>query len=543
MTVAPPPIAVGVFPDEEHSGLQRLLAALEEAFPVRFEGRRDGELRDLDAVLELGGRAQGEAAAAAGTPTLSLLIAEPGAPGAAVDNALGHDSRLDSRLRGAVLPDEHLGCVLDSGIALDSSGQTIVLASCRDQPTWIHAGTHQTALLAPAELGAEEALRERLCGGRSAALLPLVHFLRELTAPIRWQPPAARASLLFDDPNLHWPSYGFVKLDALGRHAQEHGYHAAMATVPLDGWFGHPAAVRAMVASQDALSLVVHGNDHFGGELGRLETEAEALALAAQARRRVEAFGRRTGVTVDRVMVPPHEECSRAVPGSLRRCGFEAVTMTRPFPWLAPPPRSWLSRPEGVGPLVGWRPVDVAAGLPVLLRHPFVGRSLPELVLRSFLDQPLILYGHQADLQEGLGVLASAAADVNRIGSPHWCSLGEICSSSYESRRDGSRLAVRPLTGRVCVDIPAGIEHLTVESADAGLGLPAERLIVDGQPRRLGEPLDVTPGGARVEVALRAGDELDIASVAAPRRQPLALPRRVLSEGRDRLQPLLARAR
>jgi len=542
VSAAAPPIAVGVFPQAEHSRLERLLAALEEAFPVHFEGRRDGGLRDLDGVLEVGGRAQGEAAAAAGIPALSLLLEEPAEPGAAADNVLGLDSRLDSRLRGAVLPDAHLGSALDSGVALDSPNRAIVLASCRDRPTWIRAGTHQTALLAPAELGAEEALRERLRDGRGAALLPLVHFLRELTAPIRWQPPAARASLLFDDPNLHWPSYGFVKLGALARHAREHGYHAALATVPLDGWFGHPAAVRAMRESQGALSLAVHGNDHFGGELGQLETEAEALALAAQARRRVEAFGRRTGVLVEPVMVPPHEECSRAVPGSLRRCGFEAVTMTRPFPWLAPPPRSWLTRPEGVGPLVGWRPVDVAAGLPVLLRHPFVGRSLPELVLRSFLDQPLILYGHQADLRGGLGVLADAVADVNRIGATRWCSLGEIAASSYETRREGSRLRVRPLTGKARVEIPAGVEQLTVEPAEESLGLAAEQLTVDGQRQPLGESLSVIPG-AVVELKLHANDELDVASVPAPRRQPLALPRRVLSEGRDRILPLLARAR
>jgi hypothetical protein len=540
VSAAASPIAVGVFPQAGHSRLERLLAALEEAFPVHFEGRRDGELRDLDAVLELGGHAQGEAAAAAGAPALSLLVAEPSPPGAAADNILGLDSQLDSRLRGAVLPDAHLGSALDSGVALDSPNRATVLASCRDRPTWIQAGAHQTALLAPAELSAEEALRERLRDGRSAALLPLVHFLRELTAAVRWQPPPARASLLFDDPNLHWPSYGFVKLDALGRHAREHSYHAALATVPLDGWFGHPAAVRAMRESQGALSLVVHGNDHFGGELGQLETEAQALALAAQARRRVEAFGRRTGVAVEPVMVPPHEECSRVVPGSLRRCGFEAVTMTRPFPWLAPPPRSWLTRPEGVGPLVGWRAIDVAAGLPVLLRHPFVGRSLPELVLRSFLDQPLILYGHQADLQAGLGVLEAAVADVNRIGKSRWCSLGEIAASSYETRREGSRLGIRLLTGKARVEIPAGVEQLTVEPAEANLGLPTERLAVDGQQQPFDESLSVTPG-AVVELELHTGDELDVASVPAPRRQPLALPRRVLSEGRDRLAPLLSR--
>jgi hypothetical protein len=542
VSAAAPPLAVGVFPSSEREYLEKLLAALEEAFPVRFERRRGGELRDLDAVLELGGRAEGEAAAATGIPALSLLVAEPGTAGATADNALDTDSRLDSRLRGAVLPDAYLGSALDSGAALDSTGHSTVLARCRDQPTWIQADRHRTALLIPAELSVGEALRERLRDGRSAALLPLVHFLRELTAAVRWQAPPPRATLLFDDPNLHWPSYGFVKLGALGRHAREHRYHAALATVPIDGWFAHPTAVRAMKESGRTLSLVVHGNDHFGGELGGLKTEAEALALAAQARRRAEAFGRRTGVAVEPVMVPPHEECSQPVPGSLRRCGFEAVTMTRPFPWLAPPPRSWLTRPEGSSPLVGWRPVDLAAGLPVLLRHPFVGRSLPELALRSFLDQPLILYGHQADLEEGLGVLEGAVADVNRIGATRWCSLGEIAAGSYESRRNGPRLAVRPLAGTVRVEIPAGVEQLTVEADEASPGLPAEHLTADGRQQSLGEPLSVTPG-AIVELELHAGDELDIASVPPPRRRPLALPRRALSEGRDRLAPLLARAR
>ena len=86
------------------------------------------------------------------------------------------------------------------------------LAACDGAPTWTRSGESESALLIPAELGAREALRERLCDGRNAALLPLLHFLRARTETIRWQPPAARASLLFDDPNLHWPSYGFVKL-------------------------------------------------------------------------------------------------------------------------------------------------------------------------------------------------------------------------------------------------------------------------------------------------------------------------------------------
>ncbi len=541
MSAAAPALTVGVFPAAAPDRLKRLLAALEETFPVRFEGRRDGGYRNLDAVLEIGGTAQGEAAAAAGTPALSLLVPEPAVAGAGVNNAIGADHRLDSRLRGAALPDALLGVALDSGAALGASGQGVVLASCRRQPTWIRADAHQTALLAPAELDPDEALRERLRDGRSAALLPIVHFLRELTAPIAWQPPPARASFLFDDPNLHWPSYGFVKLDELGAHAREHGYHASLATVPLDGWFGHPAAVRALRESQGALSLVVHGNDHYGAELEAIDSERRALSLAAQALRRTQGFGRRHGIPVEPVMVPPHEECSQATMLALRRCGFEAITMTRPFPWLAPPPRSWLTRPPAAGPLTGWGPSDRAEGLAVFLRHPFAGRSPAELALRAFLDQPLILYGHQADLHGGLDILGEAAADVNRLGPTHWCSLGEIAAGSYETRRQGSALAVRPLARRAVLEVPADVDRLLVSPREDGTGPAPTRLLVDGRPQPLDQPIAISPG-TTVELELGHDDDVDPSAVPAPRRQPMALPRRLLSEGRDRLAPLLARA-
>jgi hypothetical protein len=541
MTEGFPALTVGVFPAAERDRLARLLGALEQAFPVRFEGRRDCELRGLDAVLELGAGDLGRAAAAAGTPALSLLEPELVEAGPEVSPRLSPGPQLDRRLRGAVLPDAYLGPALDSGAQLEP-GQVSVLASCGGRPTWLCAGKHQIGLLSPAELGAEEALRERLRDGRSAALLPLVHFLRELTAAIRWRPPAARASLLFDDPNLHWPSYGFVDLAALGEHAHAHGYHAALATVPLDAWFVHPAAARALKQSQGAISLLVHGNNHFGGELGRLQTEDEALSLAAQAQRRAAAFRSRTGIDIESVMVPPHEACSAVTPRGLLRCGFEAITMTLPFPWLVQPSGPWLERPQGVGPLVGWGPADSADGLPVFLRHPLVGRSAAELVLRAFLDQPLILYGHQADLLEGLDVLESAVAEVNRLAPTRWCSLGEIAAGSYETRRHGAQLAVRLLTRRARIEIPAGVERLLVAAPAPVPGRPSELLLLDCRQQGFGEEFSVRPG-AVVELALRAGDAVDVRHVPAPRRQPLALPRRVLSEGRDRLAPLLARAR
>lgn len=526
---------VGLFPASARDGLQRLLGALEEAFPVRFEGRREGELAGLDAILLLGDGDQAEAGAALGTPALHLLAPEPARPGEPVVQELASDGALDRSLRGAELPDDRLGA------AERAPGTGAVLAACRGVPTWTARGRLQSALLIPRELEPEEALRERLRDGRSAALLPLVHFLREVTARVAWQPPALRASFLFDDPNLHWPSYGFVKLPALAEHARRHGYHAALATIPLDGWFAHPAARRALRESGGALSLLVHGNDHYGGELGRPRTAAEAVALAAQALRRVRSFEERTGIAVDRVMVPPHEECSRATVASLRRCGFEAMTVTQPFPWLGDGEEGWLARPPGTGPLAGWGPADLAEGLPVLLRHPLSGRSLPELTLRAFLGQPLVLYGHQADLLEGLDVLTEAAADIERSGPARWCSLGEIAASSFETRREGDRLDVRLLSRVARIEVPADTEQLTVDPPP-GLSADGERLLVDGRERRFGEPIDAAPGST-IKVVLRSEDTVDVADVPAPRLRPLAMPRRILSESRDRLQPLLSRTR
>jgi hypothetical protein len=534
------PIAVGVTPAEQLESRPRLFAALEAALPVRFEGRMADALGGLDALLVLGEAEPATVTSPARLPSLTLALPEPTDPGKALDNIHTAEDGLDSRLHGAILPDAWIGAALQQAAVNHGADGATVLATCDGTPTWARRAANETALLIPAELGRREALRERLCDGRSAALLPLLHFLRAQTEAIRWQSPAARASLLFDDPNLHWPSYGFVKLAELGAHAREHDYHVALATVPLDAWFAHPAALRALRESDGAISLLVHGNDHDGGELGKVATEADAISLAAQALRRVEAFCRRTGVAVDRVMVPPHEACSQATLSGLRRCGFAAITMTRPYPWVEFEPHSWLARPEDTGALVGWGPAEFVEGVPVLLRHPIAGRSTAELTLRAFLDQPLILYGHHEDALGGPGALLETVEEVNRIGATRWCSLKEIAATSFETRRDGSRLAIRLLTRKARIEIPAEIDELTVELPAVGIEPGLQMLGVGGEAVNPGEPLTVEPGNS-LEITLSPLDAIDPAAVPAPRRRPLAVARRLASEGRDRLRPLAAR--
>ncbi len=540
MSGADPRLRVGVFADCTASRRTRLLAALELAFPVRFEARPPGDLAGLDAVLDRGNGVAAREAAAAGTPALLMLGDEPAEPGiAAASFDLARSPLLDPRLRGAALPDRRLlGGLHAEGAGDRPAPGATVLARWGEHPVWWAEGPLRVALLAPRELGESEALRDRLCEDRALALLPLVEFLRGVTAEVAWMPPPPAASYVIDDPNLRWPTYGYIELPTLARHAREHGYHAVLATVPLDTRWAHAGALEAIAGSAGAVSLTVHGNDHDGGELGRADTAMAATALAAQALRRVARFEGRTGHPIERVMVPPHEACSAATVAALLRCGYEAISMTIPFPWLGVGEGDWLARPPEADALVGWRPLDRGTGLPTILRHPLVGRSPVEMRLRAYLDQPLVLYGHHDDLAPGLDLLAEAQAEVAAVApDTAWKSLAAITRRAYETRREGTTLAVRPLGNQLRVEVPAGVEALRF-GPPAGPSSP--RLIVDGKTREYGEPIPIPVGTETVTVDSGPAP-IEPAEVPSPPRRPLAVARRLAGESRDRLAPLLAR--
>ncbi len=513
-----------------------LFAALASAFPdVRFEAREAGAWSGLDALIELGGAEEARGAAAADVRALAALRteAESGPP---VEVRFTREPGLDRRLHDCVLPDRHLAGLA----ALAAEAGTSALASSGEGPLWTRAGRLDAVAVAPAELMPGEPLRDRLRRGRSLALLPLLELLRELTREEGWQPPPLRAAFLLDDPNLRWRSYGYLSLPRLSRHAEEHGYHLALAMVPLDARIAYPPMAR-LLRRQPAISLLVHGNDHFGGELGRAGDETAALALAAQALRRIAAFERRTGVSVARVMVPPHEECSEPMTRALARSGFAAISMTRPYPWLSPPPRHWLTAPAGSEALAGWLPADLTpAGLPVMLRHPLADQhhSQAEVTLRAYLDQPLILYGHHDDLAEGMGILARRAAEVDRLGPVRWGSLAELAAANVAWRREGELLRLRPYSRQIATAVPAGVERVVVEPvAQRGEAVETPTGTVP-----VGEPFAVA-GSGFLELRLRHPDAVDPADVSPPTRRPWPLVRRLAGETRDRVAPVRRRLR
>jgi hypothetical protein len=524
---------VGVFPGAELSARPRLFAALCKAFPdVAFEPRDAGAFAGLDALLELGGSAEASAAAKAGVRALAALALD-GREGDGVPFEITRAETVDRRLRGRTFPDRHLPS--DQAPLGIPDAETI--AAFAGGQLWVRRGRLDVAALAPAELAEDESLRCRLCGTRSLALLPLVALLRSLDAGNGWRPPPLRATFLLDDPNLHWPSYGYLSLPETAEHAERHGYHLALAMVPLDARLNHPAAV-SLLRNSRSLSLLVHGNDHFGGELGHGVTDEEALAVAAQALRRVAAFERRTGVKVSRVMVPPHEACSEPMARALVRTGFDAITMTRPYPWEERSP-SWLAAAPSAESPVGWWSADSAPGLPpVLLRHPVAPPlySPAEVALRAYLDQPLILYGHHDDLRDGLDLLAERTLEVESLGETRWAPMAEIAASNFSSRAEGEQLRVRAHSRRLSIEVPAGVTTLVVEPTGTGAG---EEVLLGPRRFGIGEPIPIG-GQERVELALRSPDAVSLDQVAPPPREIRRLVRRLAGEAHDRMTPILA---
>jgi hypothetical protein len=413
-----------------------------------------------------------------------------------------------------------------------------VLATVAGTPIWLrrHNSATTVAAAVPSELAQNESLRDRFRPGRFIELLPLLLLLRAAAARSAWSPPSLRATFLFDDPNLHRASYGYLRFDELSRAAAKHGYHAAFAMVPLDGWYASPTALGFFRGEHARLSLVMHGNDHVHAELGRSMSRDDRSALLAQALRRVASFESRYGVSVSRVMVPPHGRCSREMAGDMPAFGFEGLCISNPRPWQ--------EADAPYEPLLGWKMVDVAdKGLPIIPRV-HVSRSLEELVFRAFLGQPIILYGHHADVAEGIDVLAEVADAVNGLGDVQWSSLTRIARSNFLTRRRGRQFHVRLYSRRVDVEVPTDIDELvidweavhhavgviTIQSSDESLALP----VADG----VSNAVRIRAPG-RVRIALPHPRPLDPRAFRNPMWSPWPLTRRLLSETRDRLLPIL----
>jgi hypothetical protein len=426
--------------------------------------------------------------------------------------------------RGRTLKDSAAGS-LPSNPAVERAS---VLARTHRGPVWAcSSDTTEVAAPAPAELEANRTLRSRFQPGCFSDLLPLLAFVRR-NAPTRWQYPRQTAAFLIDDPNLRMMRYGFVHFDRLAVDAQVNGYHVAFATIPLDLWWASRTVARLFRESSDSLSLLVHGNDHTRDELDQDKSDRQRIEMLGQVLHRVDRFERRYMVPVARVMAPPHGACAHATVPALLRLGFEALCISRTYPWLQG------GSHEDV--LAGSRSVHLVDGeFPLLLRH-HIRRDREDLLFRAFLGQPLIVYGHHDDLAEGVEILRDIAAFINESCDVEWRPLDGIARSRFSQRREGSCLVVRPETRHVEVPVDGSFDSIAVELPLTG---PRGVVVVTRDGESLAGQGPHSVAGDKVKISIRPVPAIDPRTVSGRSSLPSMWPlvRRLLTEGRDRLAP------
>jgi hypothetical protein len=371
------------------------------------------------------------------------------------------------------------------------------LASCTLGPVWSVSDSrtsrcYRSAFALPTLLP-EASLQDILSNRRFIEMIPLLHWLREVCAISSHEGPPLRACFILDDPNLHWPSYGFVDYRDLALRADREHYHISFATIPLDTWFTHAKTAKIFRDNERHLSLAVHGNNHTLRELARPYSKAERQFLLKEAIQRIERLEQRTGLKVSRVMVPPHGACSEEMLAALPSYGFEAACVSHSSLRAHNKGRPWTKT-------LGLKSSEFICGCPVLPRW---GVRYPRntILLAAFLKQAIILNGHHEDLKDGPELLDELAQFVNSLGSVEWMSMTDMVRSNYSTS----------LSGRRRIDGLNG----SISNPSSGCG---------GVPERT--------TGAALEVAPNQSFAMKTHPIP---HASLSLIRRLLTEGRDRL--------
>ena len=472
-----------------------------------------------------------------GKPTMAFILG-PTSAVRSTDAAVrfGTSSRLRQAFRGRELPENKIERLAE----LKADAADEILASKGDRPWWLFRRRERFAVemvaVEPPELPEPEYLFDYLDADHWASLLPLLHFVQNISG---WEMPCVRAQFMFDDPNLHWSSYGYINYSQLVEEADYRNFHVSFAMVPLDSWFIHRKTAALFRQKRRRLSLLIHGNNHTYNELVLEGTDARYEELAVQALDRIQKFERRSGIMVQRVIAPPHGACSNKMGRALLRAGFEAACISRGSLMDHNPRLSWRAE-TGLAPAEFFED-----GLPVIPRRR-LKRQPATLLLAALLGQPLILVGHHTDLMNGLGLLAESAELINSLGNVQWAEMGAIAETNYTRRCECEVLRVRMYSRKIRLTVPEGTTQFYIERPWLAENR-SEQLSV----RKAGQPAELFPAYGGELIPTKPGDELIIASIypmvikpgaVSVKRVPAwAVVRRQLCEGRDRLKPAIDR--
>lgn len=533
---------IGVAPTSAFQARHDLFVMLEAIFPVEFVLLGD-RAPEIDAALVLNEIAG-----------LGPQLTVPPVPVFVVEDSKAHEPFPPRSTRFAGRPGgqpwlqgwtvKWRKSVPHSRVDVAEGDEVIALAD--EQPVWVQrrqVSGHKLVRAGPLpELDPAVPFVLQLIDGSFATWLPLLDFLREISAAFDYDPAQMRACFMFDDPNLHWTSWGHLDYAELVQAAQRCDYHAAIATVPIDTWYTQPAAAALFRDYPNRISLLMHGVNHTHAELLRPvpdNVRARDLARGLALMARLESRHR---LRVCRVMAPPHHACSPQACFSMLHLGYEAacVSWTSLLKW---------NHGERWGSGFGLAMTEFIAGFPVIPRISFADQDDARILLAALLHQPLVLVGHHTDVAGGLEVLAETASKIRGVGPIQWCDMTEIARGSFRTKRIGNVLWIRMHTRLAHVRVPEGVAEIFVDRPWLAEEVTEPVFFTWGETAKQTEEVGgrvIGPvrcdGSFSLTVASRPSARLGIAEarqVHLPTLWPYA--RRLLCECRDRLGSLLRR--
>lgn len=525
-----------VYPSASSIG-KRYRAALSQLVSVRFLDHTPEAAVNAAAIVNTSGSMSDlEDLASSGLPCFQFSAPEISTK-TEVDSTVRFTRAglLDTRLAGRSLP--HQGRGPFPGIETQPGDE--ILALWDEKPVWVvRQGDRQSTNIVavpPAPPSDSGLLYDAMNPRDFMPWIPFLHFLRSVSQYSSQIRPPLRACLMFDDPNLHWTSYGFISYPEVLRRAESDNYHVAFATIPIDSWFSHRKAVELFRNHPNRLSLLFHGNDHLYAELGQTRSLDECLELVASAVHRINRFEASTKLKVARVMAPPHGAYTNTILLALQSLGFEGACISqgslrgrnKSHPW-----------PDDFG----LKPAEMMdRRFPVIPRFRLSEKCEAAIVFAAYMDQPIIPVGHHDTVASGIELLSIVARTINSLGDVCWQSPEMMLRSNYLATIEAGTLWIEPYSGYMSGRLPQAVHRLGIkkeaaDSAEFTLVLNGAQHVelVASVPQR-------TDFSREFELISRTVASIEIENVRMRGPSAWAVTRRVLCEGRDRAMPWFRR--
>ncbi len=425
-------------------------------------------------------------------------------------------------------------------------GSGEVLAEYDGVPVWTTRSEHgfrrDECIQLDPWLRGDARLFEHLKGESFFKLVPLIEFLRSLGDWSSWTKPRLRACFMFDDPNLHATRYGFLDFAQLAARANQHNYHVAFATIPLDHWYVSRKATRIFLDNRKFLSLLTHGNNHAFRELAVIAESSNIRAVVAQAMERVCRLETRTQLEVDRVIAPPHGAFALQTFHAAAVVGFHGACLSWGSIWSSNRDALWTHG-------LGGDPGVLVGSLGVIPRFRLDPDRYAQLLLAAYLQQPIVPVGHHWDVADGLEILSDQAAFVNSFGPVVWQGVGSMLWANYWSQVKGDEMRVQLFSPVAEIEVPPEVRQLVISLVSCdGLGLYGGKVtfangeweLLETEPGgRFHVPLTSRAGGSFFRIRVRVFAKSDRQCFGMPPVNGLvkAVGRRIITEVRDRLMP------